>query len=514
MATITLAVRGNSTNARYAGDSSYGTKMNSAYITTVADAGYLSGSYIDLTDTTKVKALIFNGMYNTPNSRSHSILLRFAPNYSGAPAARRMLWSFSVGLGASSAYLELFHEVTSGHLLLIGKNEAGSVTAATINLGAWTTNVSGTIYDFLFVWDGTTTANAMKLYIDNVLLGSGGTASNALIASWDNKSWKAVSLGCGTNGTVCAMKVDEFVVWDGAVNPASVALVSGTGSLNGSSRTSLVDCSLFEGSSYSDPGLANVKTGTTYIFAGSTITGTYTGSDRWSDPGLANVKTGTTYLVNSVTTTGTYVASERYSDPGIANVRLGTEYIFADSTLTGTLIVPGTLVNSTATASLNDIKENIRSMLYAANTTTGSPIDLSYGLSNSKRVKQVLKTHPEMIRPQASFFPLVTCYISEKDIVRMDIAKTQLAAKRRAKVKVKVIGSIWNSNMTSISEDPADEDINQLMENIELILRGDHTLGNIVNWQLATNCRYFTSILDEQTHLRSGVLDVDCEVFY
>lgn len=513
MATITLAVRGNSTNARYAGGSSYGTKMNSAYVTTVSDAGFLSGSYIALTDITRVKALLFNGMFNTPNSRSHSILLRFAPTYSGLPATRRMLWSLSTG-GSVLAYLELFHDPVAGNLSIIGKNESGAFTAPTVNLGAWTTGVSGTLYDFLFVWDGTTSANGLKLYIDNVLLGSGGTATNALSATWDNKSWKSVAIGCGSNGTVSAMKVDEFVIFDGAVNPASAPLVGGNGALNGASRTALIDCALFEGSSYSDPGIANVKTGTNYIYAGTTITGTYTGSDRWSDPGLANVKTGVTYLADAITTTGTYIAAERYSDPGIANVRLGTNYIYADTTQTGILIVPGTLVNSTATAALNDIKENIQTMLYAANTTTGTPIDLSYGLSNSKRVKQVLKTHPEMIRPQASFFPLVTCYISDKEIVRMDIAKTQLASKRRAKVKLKIVGSIWNSNMTSIDEDPADEDINQLMENIELILRGDHTLGNIVNWQLAQSCRYFTSVLDEQTHLRSGILDVDCEVFY
>ncbi len=202
------------------------------------------------------------------------------------------------------------------------------------------------------------------------------------------------------------------------------------------------------------------------------------------------------------------------TDPGIANVRASTQYQINGVTLTGTLIVPGTLTNSTATAGLNDIKENIRSMLAAANTTTGTPIDLSNNLSNSKRVQTVLKIHPEMIMPQASFFPLVTCYISEKDIVRMDIAKTQLAAKRRAKVKVSLVGSVWNSNYSTITEDPADEDINQLMENIELIMRGDPTLGRTVNWQLAQSCRYFTSVLDEQTHLRSGILDLECEVFY
>jgi hypothetical protein len=96
----------------------------------------------------------------------------------------------------------------------------------------------------------------------------------------------------------------------------------------------------------------------------------------------------------------------------------------------------------------------------------------------------------------------------------MDIASTQLDAKRRATVNVNIVGTIWNNNFNSINEDPADEDINYLMENIELVLRSDYNLGGKVNWQLASDCKYYTTILDEQTHLRSGVLQVNCEVFY
>jgi hypothetical protein len=163
---------------------------------------------------------------------------------------------------------------------------------------------------------------------------------------------------------------------------------------------------------------------------------------------------------------------------------------------------------------LNGIKTAIRSTLLAANTTTASPIDLSSGLSNSVRVQNILKINPEMIIPQASMFPLVTCYVTEKPIKSMDIASTQLDAKRRATVNVNIVGTIWNNNFNSINEDPADEDINYLMENIELVLRSDYNLGGKVNWQLASDCKYYTTILDEQTHLRSGVLQVNCEVFY
>ncbi len=163
---------------------------------------------------------------------------------------------------------------------------------------------------------------------------------------------------------------------------------------------------------------------------------------------------------------------------------------------------------------LNGIKEAIQNTLIAANTTTASPIYLSSGLSNSKKVNQILKINPEMIQPQASIFPLVTCYVTGKPIKTMDMAKDQLSSKRRATVNINIVGSVWNNNILTFDEDPADEDINYLMENIELSLRGDYNLGAKVNWQIAKECAYYTTILSEQTHLRSGILKLECEVYY
>ena len=164
-------------------------------------------------------------------------------------------------------------------------------------------------------------------------------------------------------------------------------------------------------------------------------------------------------------------------------------------------------------ADLIGIKEAIQNILTSANTTTASPIDLSANLSNSKRVQQVLKVHPGMIRIQASLYPLVTCYISGKPIVSQDIAATHLQAQRRARVSLNVVGSIWNTNIVSIDEDPADEDIGYLMENIELALRGNPTFNDTVKWQMPSECKYYITPM-EKTHLRSGILSYDCEVFY
>ena len=91
------------------------------------------------------------------------------------------------------------------------------------------------------------------------------------------------------------------------------------------------------GGSYSDPGIANVKIGTAYIYNSVSLTGTYDGSDRWTDPGVINVRAGTAYKANSTSNnkTGTVVL------PPVGKVELAYAYGAGGSEYTGTLIVSG-----------------------------------------------------------------------------------------------------------------------------------------------------------------------------
>lgn len=163
---------------------------------------------------------------------------------------------------------------------------------------------------------------------------------------------------------------------------------------------------------------------------------------------------------------------------------------------------------------LNGIKDRIEALLEAANTVGASPVDLSNGLLNSTRVQNVLTVNPLMIEPQASLFPLVTCFVSGKSIELKTIAATQLLGTRRSRVTISIVGSVWNDTIRTFDEDPADTDINTLMENVELILRSDPTFNGLVNWQFPTEVKYYTDVLDEQTHLRSGLLSLECDVYY
>lgn len=312
---IVFAVRGNSTTARYSTGGSTGWNFPSAH-TITSDAGALSGSYINLNTAGANNSVVWPGSFNTPNGRAISILLRIRAAYSGAPSGLRGLWSLGTPLGANGAVLLMFHDNTTGGMKIIGRKEDNNNTFANVSFGNWTSNVSGTYYDLVFTWDGTASANAGKFYIDNSLLGQ-LTPSNAMPATQDNKFWTGITLGSSSGLTLSSMGIDEFVIWDEVINPASVGLVSGTGALNGASRTSLVDVAALDRSVNTDPGTANVKTGTGYTFQGASQTGTYDGSDRWTDPGESNVKLGIQYKANSTSNnkTGQYTGtSEEIAD--------------------------------------------------------------------------------------------------------------------------------------------------------------------------------------------------------
>lgn len=175
---------------------------------------------------------------------------------------------------------------------------------------------------------------------------------------------------------------------------------------------------------------------------------------------------------------------------------------------------------------LNSLKEHIQTIFETANTTTAS-VDLSKGLET--RVQRILKLNPERIPVQAQLYPFVTIFISDKAVTMMDIAGNQLIQKRKGEISVKVVGAVWNSTITDSEEDPADEDCESLMENVEEILRanpqlggsqigtaviGTSTIGPIVAFSHPTKITYHNFSLDEGTHIRAGVLDLEVTVLY
>lgn len=160
---------------------------------------------------------------------------------------------------------------------------------------------------------------------------------------------------------------------------------------------------------------------------------------------------------------------------------------------------------------LNNLKEQIQTLLQNANTTTASR-DLSSGLQD--RVTHVLKVNPTRLPIQASFYPCVTVFVARKEVEQKTIAIDQMRGRRQAKVDVKIIGMVMNTIVTDSEVDEADEDCESLMENIEEILRANPTLNSAATWQLPTLVTYHNVGYDEEAHLRAGILNLQATIFY
>jgi hypothetical protein len=161
-----------------------------------------------------------------------------------------------------------------------------------------------------------------------------------------------------------------------------------------------------------------------------------------------------------------------------------------------------------ARADLPGIKTAIQTILEDANTTTGSPIDLSDSLTS--RVKKVLQINPQtMSQPQPSFFPCITMFYDAKDIQQQDIAASQLNGRMRGEIDIKIVGFVWIDNINTANfqyKDLADNECEQLMENIEQVLRSDPTLGGKAISARAVNVTYHTYPAAEDAHMRAGIL--------
>jgi len=163
---------------------------------------------------------------------------------------------------------------------------------------------------------------------------------------------------------------------------------------------------------------------------------------------------------------------------------------------------------------INGIKESIRSILAGANTVGGSPIDLSEDLST--RIKNIYKVNPEKVMSirEANNLPGIAIHTARKVITPKTISQNLVNGLRQGVVTVTVTGLIWNPFTLTNSEDPADDDLELLMENIEKVLRSSPTLGDNAKWHFPTDVTYHSASFDEETHFRVAFMDIDVTTLY
>src|SRR3990167_3794510 len=165
--------------------------------------------------------------------------------------------------------------------------------------------------------------------------------------------------------------------------------------------------------------------------------------------------------------------------------------------------------------SIDTIKTNIKSILDAANTTTGSPIDLSAGLNT--RVSRVLKIHPGRIAIQPSHFPYVTMYVPRIDIEQITMGNrgSQASALRKGLVNLNIVGCCYEPFFTDLNEDQGEKNVERLMQNIEEVLRSNHTLNlTSTAWVNAQSHEFDEQRFGEEAHLRAGIFTIQFKVHY
>jgi lipopolysaccharide export system protein LptA len=264
---IVAALRADSLNLRRAGGSQHGQAIGAAV---TADASSLGDTRIDMTGGTG-KNIIYESRGNLFDGRAGSALIRIKANVTGAPGASYAL--FNLGPPTTALMSMGFQHHTTNQLRVHAINELGSVLASEASFGTLSLT-SGTRYDLGISWTGDTTSNGTKAYLDAVSLGNvtlGGNFSASLMSYF----WKMFCLGISNRVSTSNLSIEEFVLWDEIIDfTGNVTLESGSGLLNGDARTSYVSAAALDGSSYSDPGVANVSNGVSYTYAGSTLTGT------------------------------------------------------------------------------------------------------------------------------------------------------------------------------------------------------------------------------------------------
>lgn len=502
---LVFSYRGNTTSAYYApGGEVRSTLKQGGTVTDVVACsftGCISGFALDMNSTSFLSAVYFHGAQNSPNTNTFSLMFRIAKGSAGTATSNSSIFQFG---GISASYLSGFsiqHQSGTDNLRVSMRNEFGQ-SGGNVDT---TYNFADTGFrDLGVVFHGSGT---LTTFINGSTLGT-GTFTRTYNFGLGDYFLTPIGLGAYLNNFISEFYLEELLIWDHALTGASISSV-----FTGSSRSSFYSTTVSQPVNSTDPGIANVVSGTNYTFKGDSLTGSYAVAS-YTDPGIANVLSGTSYIFNDSTLTGTY-HDATYSDPGVANVRSGTSYIYSDTTQTGTLSVPTALTGAASTAPINQIKEQIRYVLAENNTSTGAPtLDLSSNMA--RRVQSVLKLHPERIPLLDNAIPAVTIHTESKSPINPQTVNVSgLNAKRRAEVNFQIIGMVYAPNyIADPTEDPADDEIEYLMENIERVLRAYDSLGDTVNWNFPSGVTYHSVSWDEETHFRAGILDLKCTILY
>ena len=387
--------------------------------TSYGDASVFGGQAIDFSNaSTYPKGLIYPGFRNFSMNQAWTIRMRIVPFWTGLPPATQALFTFARNVDIGGTYPQFYCYLRAdGQIdIFCATNLDGGSGYFAATIPDTVSCTSGVAFEIQISWTGLTGggANTVKYSRD------GANALNVAAPStaWNADNWKWISafkLGYapGVMGTDCTkFALNELLIFDTAEPQTYTARTAFD-----SSRTA------YDALDNSDPGVANVRSGTVYTFGGDSKTGTAaiptaanvrsgTATDATTGtlavPSASDVRNGTavdnttgTLVVPSLANTkigvagdggtGTYDGSDRHTDPGVANVRSGTAYKSnsTSNNRTGTAAIPsaadvrsGTATDATtgtlAVPSASDVRDGV-----AVDNTTGTLVSVRNEISSA-----------------------------------------------------------------------------------------------------------------------------------
>lgn len=286
-----LALLSSSMNLDYSRDGGVLTGTSTGTVTT-------SGGKLVLTaaGTKRVDWSVFR---NAPITHQTDVEIWVTPNYSGAPADYQTFFYKGNTIDSDGGRFHISHQGDNG--LYLQSVAAVSGQSVQFRLPNWNP-VAGTEYIIRATSNWTTGVH--QIFVNGILVATGavttGTQFHGALMMRVGSDWSGLNVA---NFSCRYLQIRDSVQYTASYTTAVPTVPTAS----------------------SDPGIANVKTGTTYGFGGSSLTGTYDGSDRWTDPGFANVLSGVQYKANSTTNnrTGTLIA-------GVPEVPLTSTGLFPD----------------------------------------------------------------------------------------------------------------------------------------------------------------------------------------
>lgn len=166
-----------------------------------------------------------------------------------------------------------------------------------------------------------------------------------------------------------------------------------------------------------------------------------------------------------------------------------------------------------AVVPIGTLRNALKTALDANNLAVGAPIhDLSSGMTN--RVKRVATLNPADNLLGANEMPAVCIYPLSKSPRNTSIGPNRLETKQEAFITLGIVGMVFNQQfLTDIYDDPATRDLENLMENIEQILRGFPQISG-ATWTVPNDITYHMVNIDEQTNFKAGIMELQFKFFY